>query len=552
MKRFVKLFVDLDSTTSLNEKVDALKNYLTSSSPSDSMWSVLLLTGRISKKTITSRGIKDLFLIATKYPEWLLDASASNVGDSAETLSLLAQTLGLCRTSGVEAVSHDTSLTTWMEERLPALGRLKDQAEQAALLLSWWRDLDQQEVFILNKLMTGAFRVGVSEKLVVRALAAVFELETDQVAHRLTGSREAGADRFAKLISKEKTSPSFSQPYPFCLANAWGERNEIDFNPLQWCVEWKFDGIRAQIIRREGQTWIWSRGEEDITSGFPDLVEVFEFLPEGTVLDGEIVVVTSTNADALVAPFQELQKRLGRKKVSPAVLKSHPAGFVAYDCIEFGSRDVRSEPLSSRKEFLKKVLEGHFHSRLRFSEVLNIQDLTDLARKREEARNEAAEGLMLKAWSSPYVVGRKTGNWWKHKVDPLTLDAVLIYAQAGSGRRANLYTDYTFALWDQEKNLVPFAKAYSGLDQKEIDELDHWIRRHTKEKFGPVRSVEPHFVFEIGFEGIGKSSRHKSGIAVRFPRILRWRRDKPPTEADTLATANLLMQGLSTPAEVRT
>lgn len=540
MKDFVRLFDELDSTTSTNEKVAALEKYFRKASDQDALWAILLLTGRMARKVLTSRSLKDLFLVATKYPEWLLDECASHVGDTAETLSLLAQTLG--KTRKLQDSTETTSLADWLENRIPDIGRLEDQSDQAAELLRWWSKLDQQEVFVLNKLMTGAFRVGVSEKLVIRAMANVFERPTDQIAHRLTGLR-AGAhpSTVTELLAGEAGESFTSQPYPFCLANSWSEKNESDFVADDWIVEWKFDGIRAQVISREGGFWIWSRGEDEITASFPDLEVLLRGLPSGTVLDGEILVLRENE----VAPFQDLQKRLGRKKVSPATLKSHPAGFIAYDCLEIEGRDIRGLPLVERKKELEKVLAPFSNSRLRISEMLLVENLEDIRRLREDARERSAEGLMLKAKSSLYAVGRKTGNWWKHKVDPLTLDAVLLYAQAGSGRRANLYTDYTFALWSPEKKLVPFAKAYSGLDQSEIDELDQWIRRHTTEKFGPVRSVEPHHVFEIGFEGIGPSSRHKSGIAVRFPRILRWRRDKPVEEADSLSSAQALISEVS-------
>lgn len=541
MKDFVRLFDELDSTTSTNEKVSALERFFRQASDRDALWALLLLTGRMARKVLTSRGLKDLFLIATEYPEWLLDECASHVGDTAETLSLLAQTLGKTRSSAArDSEDVPVSLTEWMETRIPAIGQMDDQADQARELLAWWSHLDQQEVFVLNKLMTGAFRVGVSEKLVIRALSAVFEKPTDQIAHRLTGLR-AGAhpDTISELLSGDVGEVATSQPYPFCLANSWSKKNESEFAPADWIVEWKFDGIRAQVISRPGGFWIWSRGEDEITASFPDLEVLLRGLPEGTVLDGEILILRENE----IAPFQDLQKRLGRKKVSPTTIKSHPAGFIAYDCLEFGGRDIRDLPLMERKQYLDTALRPFLNSRIRISEMLEITGLEDIRKLREDARERSAEGLMIKSKSSRYVVGRKTGNWWKHKVDPLTLDAVLLYAQAGSGRRANLYTDYTFALWNAEKKLVPFAKAYSGLDQSEIDELDQWIRRHTTEKFGPVRSVEPHHVFEIGFEGIGPSSRHKSGIAVRFPRILRWRRDKPIEEADTLGSAQELISG---------
>jgi DNA ligase-1 len=390
--------------------------------------------------------------------------------------------------------------------------------------------------------MTGAFRVGVSEKLVVRAIAEVYNVPTDQVSHRLTGDISPGVESFSRLINPEATEVTFSQPYPFCLAHPWNERAEKDWDATEWGVEWKFDGIRAQVICREDQVWIWSRGEEKIADTFPDLVEKLALLPNGTVIDGEILIIK----DNRIHPFQDLQKRLGRKKVSPALLKELPVGFIAYDCLEFDGKDIRDQGLKERRQFLKKSLEPLLSSQVRISEILQVKDLDDLEQWRAQSREHDAEGLMIKRWAAPYSVGRKTGNWWKHKVNPLTLDAVLIYAQAGTGRRANLYTDYTFALW-KDKELVPFAKAYSGLDQKEIDELDNWIRRHTKEKFGPVRSLEPFHVFEIGFEGIGPSKRHKSGIAVRFPRILRWRKDKKVADADSLQTAFELLETDATP-----
>lgn len=535
MKAFTELFDELDSTTSTNEKIEALKRYLEKANAEDSMWMVLLLTGRISKRVITATALKKLFLEATHYPEWLFDDCRNHVGDTAETLSLLLNSLGLCAN---EKSTDERSLTRWMESEIPSLAKIKDEQEKARTLLSWWKSLDQQEIFVLNKLMTGSFRVGVSEKSVIRALSEVHNIPTDVMAHRLTGQTEAGADHFARLISQDTQTPATSQPYPFCLAHAWTDRTDDSWNPEEWCLEWKFDGIRSQVISREDQIWIWSRGEDEITKSFPDIAEIFSELPRGTVIDGEILVIKNGK----IQSFQDLQKRLGRKQVPTATLAKFPAGFIGYDILEFEGKDIRSLPLRERKEILNQVLKPFLSKQVRISEVLAAKNFEDLEKLRKQSREKDAEGLMIKAWNSPYVVGRKTGNWWKHKVDPLTLDAVLLYAQSGTGRRANLYTDYTFALWSEDKKLVPFAKAYSGLDQSEIDELDHWIRRHTKEKFGPVRSLEPYYVFEIGFEGILRSSRHKSGVAVRFPRILRWRKDKKPEDADKLETAFHLLE----------
>ncbi len=539
MKAFTELYDELDSTTSTNEKISALKKYFAKVDANDAMWAVLILTSRISKRVLTSRALRESFLKLTGYEEWLFDESYSQVGDTAETISLLLSTLEISRPESIASdASLEKPLHEWLEVAIPELGQLKDEDLRAQKLLSYWQALTSLEVFLLNKLMTGSLRVGVSEKLVVRALAEVFEIETDQVSHRLTGANEPGAENFHRLVSKEKTKVLPSQPYPFCLAYAWNERSEKSWQPDQWCIEWKYDGIRSQVIRRTGAVWIWSRGEDDISSSFPDIAELFAKMPDGTVVDGEIVIIR----DGKIQSFQDLLKRLGRKKVSALTLKNYPAAFIAYDCLEANSIDLRNEPLVKRRQSLSQIMTPLLSEKMRLSPALAAGNLTEIETLREASRDQDAEGLMIKHWQSPYSVGRKTGHWWKHKVDPLTLDAVLIYAQAGTGRRANLYTDYTFALWSDEKVLVPFAKAYSGLDQTEIDELDSWIRRHTKEKFGPVRSLEPYHVFEIGFEGIAASSRHKSGIAVRFPRILRWRRDKKFSEADQLSTAFKLLE----------
>ncbi len=534
MKAFAELYENLDATTSTNEKVDALKKYFSSAKNDDAMWATLVLTGKVSKRVITARALCDLFLHATQFPEWLFGECYEDVGDTAETLSLLARSLNLCRET---SSSREHSLTEWLEKRIPSLAAIEDADQKAQQLLKWWKDLTSQEIFILNKLMTGAFRVGVSAKLVIRALSEVFQIPTDQIAHRLTGEVRPGADTFEQLISATPTELNYSQPYPFCLAHPWNERSEEDFVPEDWCVEWKYDGIRAQAIRRDDKLWIWSRGEEQITDTFIDVASALEGLPEGTVIDGEILVFKGDR----ILPFQDLQKRLGRKKVSAAIMKERPAGYICYDCLEFQGQDVRHRTLHERRELLQKALQHVLHPHIKISEVLPVKTREDLDQWRSTAREHDAEGLMIKRWKGPYSVGRKTGNWWKYKVEPLTLDAVLIYAQSGTGRRSNLYTDYTFALWNEEHELVPFAKAYSGLDQKEIDELDNWIRRHTVEKFGPVRSVEPAHVFEIAFEGIGPSTRHKSGLAVRFPRILRWRKDKKPDDADSLKSARELL-----------
>ncbi len=547
MKAFTQLFENVDATTSTNEKIDVLKKYFAQTNSQDAMWAVLILTSRVSKRVLTSRSVRELFLKATNYPDWLFEESYSQVGDTAETVSLLLQSQGLTKKEGDKNTNLvDKTLSEWMETEIPQIAEIEDVNQKSQKLLEYWKQLLPSEIFVLSKLMTGGFRVGVSERLVVRALADVFGVPTDLVAHRLTGQVAPGGENFERLISPGTIEFVPSQPYPFCLAHAWTDRSQKDWNPATWAIEWKYDGIRSQAIKREDQgkenLWIWSRGEEEIKRSFPDLVGLFEKLPAGSVLDGEILIIK----DGRIQPFQALQKRLGRKKVSPTTLKDYPAGFMAYDCLEYQGQDIRQKSLRARKMHLNELCQPLVSDHFLVSPILKAESLEDLEALRAQSRETDAEGLMLKDWESNYSVGRKTGAWWKHKVDPLTLDAALIYAQAGTGRRANLYTDYTFALWsaENEKNerqLVPFAKAYSGLNQAEIDELDAWIRRHTKEKFGPVRSLQPHHVFEIAFEGILASKRHKSGIAVRFPRILRWRKDKKVEDADTLQTAMHLL-----------
>jgi DNA ligase-1 len=398
MKAFAALFAQLDSTTSILEKVAALKNYFSTQDAADSMWTVLLLTGRLSRRVITARDLRLLFQQATQYPEWLLEECLAQVGDTAETLSLLAQSLELTRQEGAQ--EDGVALSEWMENRIYALAELPSIEQQIELLLAWWRDLDQQEVFLLNKLITGAFRVGVSEKLVIRALAELHEIPSDQIAHRMTGVKKPGPQAFAALISKETSAPSLNQPYPFCLAHAWSERKDHGFEPEHWCVEWKFDGIRAQIISRQGQIWIWSRGEDEITASFPDLVEAFKNLPSGTVLDGEIVVLV----DGEVRSFNELQARLGRKKVSAMVLKERPAGFLAYDCMEHNGHDIRALSLRERKAILTAVIKPLLGPRVQLSKSLPIATREQLEDWRDHARENHAEGVMIKSWSSPYAV----------------------------------------------------------------------------------------------------------------------------------------------------
>lgn len=544
MQRFTQLFLDIDATTSTNEKVRSLQAYFQTADPADKVWALYLLLGKTRRRTVTSRVLRDVFLQISDIPEWLFKDCYAQVGDSAEVIALLLRDVDLSGQSPVSGgpprrgallCAPTIPLHQWMEEIIPMAKAATDD-ERRDLIVSWWAALDNTEIFVLNKILTGAFRVGASAKLVIKGLAAATGVTEPVLAHRLMGDFTPTVEFYTTLTSEEATQNAPSQPYPFFLATSLDEAKFQGEDFTRWQAEWKWDGIRAQVIKRADQVFIWSRGEDLVTPQFPEIEAMMENFPNGVVMDGEILCWQ----DGRPLSFNHLQKRLGRKKVSKKVMADSPVHFIAYDLLESGGVDLREKPWGDRTHHLTTLLNVHTAPNLHQSALLTFNSFEELAALRAGARDHGAEGLVVKAIASPYLVGRKRGHWWKYKVDPMSLDAVLIYAQAGSGKRANLFTDYTFALW-QGDTLVPFAKAYSGLDNAEIDALDKWIRRHTTERFGPVRSVEPLHVFEIGFEGIAESTRHKSGISVRFPRILRWRKDKPAAEADTLTAAQALL-----------
>ncbi len=550
---FCHLFECLDQSTGTKARVAALAAYFREAPAADAAWALQLLLGKRRRRLLTGRRLREICQGAAALPDWLFEACHAQVGDSAETIALLLPQLELQAAEPLEL-----PLSVWMAERLPALAALANE-EQAQAVLQIWAALPPQQVFVFNKLLSGGFRVGVSTGLVTRALAVVSQLEEAELAHRLMGGFEPSAAAFTALLSPAASGEAapISRPYPFFLAAPLEpERLQAD-DPAQWRAEWKWDGIRGQLIRRAGSTFLWSRGEDLVNESFPELVALGDALPDGTVLDGE-VIVWPASADRPLG-FAALQRRLGRRSVSRRLRQDCPAAFVAYDLLEEGGCDLRQQPLAARLQALGQLSAAvgttvgeELKGRLRLSYELPFQSWEALESLRSQARQAGAEGLMLKRLDSPYLAGRKRGHWWKHKLAPMELDAVLLYAQAGSGRRANLFTDYTFGLWTtatpeaagaeaSPRQLVTFAKAYSGLDDAEITALDRWIRRHTTERFGPVRAVEPLQVFTLGFEGLQRSGRHRSGVAVRFPRILRWRQDKPAAEADTLAAAEALL-----------
>ena len=563
MKHFAALFTELDSTTSTNAKVAALQAYFQVAPPEDAAWAVYFLSGGKPRQVVKTAALRALACEAAGIDDWLFEECYQAVGDLAETIAYILP---------LDFEASDVGLAVWMEERLlPLRGMHEDEIAQR--IQSYWRELDSRGRFLLIKLVGGGFRVGVSKLLVQRALAAHSGIDAKRIAQRMMGYVDAKAlptaSKFEALVARSEDGVldvmDAGQPYPFFLAHQL-DATLADFDsklgPVSdWQVEWKYDGIRGQIVKRAGQVWVWSRGEELVTERFPEIVALASSLPDGTVLDGEIMVWT----DNAPAPFALLQQRIGRKTLGKKILADAPVTFMAYDLLEAVGQDIRALPQNARRSQLEQVLVS---TRLKLSPIERLASWADFAALRTQSRARGVEGFMLKRMDAAYGTGRTKadGLWWKWKIEPMTTDCVLIYAQAGHGRRASLYTDYTFAVWNrppldaQEADavvkaienresvrpsglqLVAFAKAYSGLTDVEFKQIDSVIRKTTLEKFGPVRSVKPTLVFELGFEGINLSPRHKSGIAVRFPRMLRIRTDKPLHEANTLDDLKLLLK----------
>jgi DNA ligase-1 len=533
MREFARLYTELDSTTATKRKLAALQAYFASARPADAAWAVYFLAGGKPRQAVPTRLLRQYAIERAALDDWLFDECYDAVGDLAETIAHILPP---------PSSESDVGLAVWMDERILPLRGATPETVRAALF-AMWDETNWRERFLLMKLIGGGFRVGVSRLLVTRALGEVAGVDAKLIAQRLMGWLDGqvrpGAERYAQLISPQSDVEHQlrgGQPYPFFLAHALQVGPETLGPITGWLAEWKYDGIRAQLVRRGGRSWLWSRGEDLITDRFPEISGVA--LPEGTVVDGEVLIWR----EGMPALFAELQKRIGRKTLSGRMLQELPAALVAYDLLEQDGEDLRQLPQGDRRARLEALVTQVNAPQLVLSPLIHAADWDSLAQIRESSRSRAVEGMMLKGVDARYGVGRTrdVGTWWKWKIDPYSVDAVLIYAQPGNGRRASLYTDYTFAVWDDDpqggRRLVPFAKAYSGLTDAEIARVDAAIRRTTIEKFGPVRSVRPTMVFEIGFEGIARSSRHKAGIAVRFPRMLRIRDDKKIEEADTLAT----------------
>lgn len=530
MKQFATLIKTLDSTNKTNAKVAALAHYFQSANDKDKVWTIAILSHRRPPRPVNSTLLKEWATELANIPLWLFEESYHIVGDLAETIALIIPEGN---------TESDKSLSSFLEDMLA----LKKESETAKknYLLTHWKTLNYYERFVFTKLITGGFRIGVSQKLMTRALAIATNMEEDILAYKLMGDWNPQSITFQELILETNAKDYLSKPYPFYLAYAL--ENQNDLNPIQeYTFEHKWDGIRGQIIIRNNQVYVWSRGEELMTDKFPEFQILESCIPDGTVLDGEILPFPNKE----IGSFNELQTRIGRKNLAKSLLEKTPVMFRAYDLLEWKGKDIRNVAFRERRNLLEELCDNLDTEEvpLTLSPLFLFDTWEAAALEREKSRELKSEGLMIKKLDAPYQVGRKKGDWWKWKVDPLTIDAVLTYAMRGHGRRSNLFTDYTFALWNtdgEKRELVTFAKAYSGLTDTEFKEVDKWIKKNTLERFGPVRSVTPELVFEIAFEGVALSKRHKSGVATRFPRILRWRKDKKIDEANTLEDLKMML-----------
>ena len=534
MKNFAELISKLDSTNKTTLKVEALTEYFRVADDRDKVWAIAILSHRRPPRPVNTTLLRTWASELANIPLWLFEDSYHIVGDLAETIALVIP---------VSETNSEKSLTQYLLEIIELKSKTEEEKKQ--YLFENWTELNYYERFVFSKLITGSFRIGVSQKLMTRALAKATNVDEDILAYKLMGNWDPAKITFTQLILEENEEDYLSKPYPFYLAYAIENEVEALGDVRDWTAEHKWDGIRSQVIIRNNELFVWSRGEELVTDKYPEFRAFIDAIPNGTVLDGEILPFP----EGEIGTFNDLQTRIGRKTVSKSLLEKTPVILKAYDVLEWEGKDIREIAYAERRIILEKLYSeisseypaGSFP--LHLSETISFTHWDEVAAERERAREERSEGLMLKRLDSPYLVGRKKGDWWKWKVAPLTIDAVLTYAMRGHGRRTNLFTDYTFGLWDEEKKeLVTFAKSYSGLTDAEFRKVDAWIKKNTLERFGPVRSVVPHHVFEIAFEGVAESKRHKSGVATRFPRILRWRQDKKIEDANTLEDLKGLIQ----------
>ena len=521
LRGFANLVQVIGTSTKTNDKIDALTKYFSTADDKDKVWMIAIFSGRRPRRMVNSSQLIEWCIGMANLPGWLFGECYHTVGDLGETISLLLPE------PNIDVIETPLPLHYYIEQFIQL--EKQDESIRKKFILDSWNKMDQGERFVFNKLIMGSFRIGVSQKTIVNALAKLTTLEPSVIAHRISGNWDPSTITFAELLNEDSQLVDHSRPYPFYLAYALDGDPEALGTPEEWQVEWKWDGIRGQIIKRDDQLFVWSRGEELMTDKFPEFQVLKDLLPNGIVIDGEII----PSIEKKPLPFAILQTRIGRKNITKKQLKDAPITFFAYDLLEFNGEDFRNRPLAERRQHLEAITNSLLTPVIILSPVVEFTTWHQLADLRNTSREMGAEGFMLKKKSSTYQVGRKVGDWWKWKIDPLVIDAVMIYAQKGSGRRSNLYTDYTFAVKDWDK-LVPFAKAYSGLTDKEFAQVDNFVKRNSLEKFGPVRTVKPELVFELAFEGIAASNRHKSGVALRFPRMSKWRTDKKPDEINTL------------------
>ena len=535
LNKFSKLFEDLDSNNSSNKKVNSLTKYFKLNNNLNNILTIYLLIGKKNKRFISGKSLREYYANIYKIPKWLIDECYSKVGDSAEVIALLLQDKILEKN-----IKDDISLNELINEILPKLKKL-DENKKKLYIKSLWEKISKDNQLIFNKILSGTFRIGVSKGLVVKAISNMTGVDESIILHRLMGELKPIEETYMFLINQKLEQKELDyKPYPFQLANTFDERIKETISVDKYQFESKWDGIRSQIIKRSNNISIWTRGEELVNKTFPELIKIISHFKNDFVLDGEILIWDENKNRP--KNFSLLQKRLGRKSPSLKIQKDLPVVFMAYDILEINGKDIRSKILSERRNILEKSFSNLISEdksiigKIKITKLHQISNWIDLEEVKNSARKSNTEGLVIKDKQSEYEPGRRKGNWWKYKIDPMQLDGILIYARPGSGKRADLYTDYSFGIWEDNK-LVKFANAYSGLNNEEIRELDKWIRRNTLEKFGPVRSVKPELVFEISFDNIQISKRHKSGIALRFPRITKWRRDKNIMEADNLENA---------------
>ena len=528
MKQFAKLVSVLGTSTKTNDKLQALQDYFAVAAEKDKVWVIAIFSGRRPKRIINSTILKAWCMELTGISPWLFDECYHTAGDLAETISLL-----LPEPENENNFVAEHTLSFYLETFIRI--EKQDELVKKQFITSSWQQMDRNEKFVFNKLITGGFRIGVSQTMMVKALAKSVNVAASVIAHRISGNWNPAITTFENLLSETVAATDFSKPYPFYLAYAVDEDVTKLEDEKLWQAEWKWDGIRGQIIKRDNNFFVWSRGEELLTEKFPEYNNFKDQLQEGTVIDGEIISLSTTAKEDPFKPlpFAALQTRIGRKTITKKQLTAAPVGFIAYDLLEFNGEDIRYKSMAERRDLLEQVIANTNDPSLHISPVIAFTNWQQLGHIRAKSREMGSEGIMLKRKDSPYQAGRKRGDWWKWKIDPLTIDAVMIYAQKGHGRRSNLYTDYTFAVKDGDK-LVPFTKAYTGLTDKEFAQVDSFVKKNSIEKFGPVRTVKPELVFEIAFEGIAASNRHKSGVALRFPRMNRWRTDKKTEEINTL------------------